>query len=148
LRGMHDLLQRPIGQTYTAECRFNLGDSSCGVDLTPLTATGSVTGMVDRANFIDTAQTAADSVFAYGKLTWVTGANAGQSMEVKSWTAASQQFSLWLPMVNAIAVGDSYSVTQGCDKKFTTCRNKFANGTNFGGFPYVPGVGNILQYPT
>ena len=27
LRGLHDLLQRPIGDYYTPECRFDLGDS-------------------------------------------------------------------------------------------------------------------------
>jgi uncharacterized phage protein (TIGR02218 family) len=51
-------------------------------------------------------------------------------------------------MPNAIMVGDTYSVYPGCDKRFATCRNVFANGANFGGFPYVPGVGNILKYPS
>ena len=148
LRGLHDLLQRPVGDYYTPECRFDLGDASCGVNLASRTVTGSVTAVIDKANFVDSAQSAATSLFAYGKLTWLTGLNNGQSMEVKAWENSTQTFSLWLPMPNAIQAGDSYSVYAGCDKRFSTCRNSFFNGANFGGFPYVPGVGNILKYPT
>ncbi len=148
LRGLHDLLQRPIGATYTPECRHDLGDTNCAVNIATLTATGSVTSVTDNANFVDTAQTAATGQFNYGKLTWTGGANNGLSMEVKNWDNPSQTFTLWLPMPNVLQVGDTYSVYAGCDKRFSTCTGKFSNGVNFGGFPYVPGVGNILQYPT
>ena len=69
-------------------------------------------------------------------------------MEVKNWDMPSQIFTLWLPMANAIQTGDAYSVYPGCDKRFATCQGTFNNAANFGGFPYVPGVGNILQYPS
>lgn len=32
----------------------------------------------------------------------------------------------------------------GCDKRFTTCRNKFGNGVNFRGFPHLPGNDFII----
>ena len=41
------------------------------------------------------------------------------------------------PFINA-EVGDSVSLFAGCDHAFTTCRDKFSNTLNFGGFPYVP----------
>ncbi|MDD3029978.1 MAG: DUF2163 domain-containing protein [Alphaproteobacteria bacterium] len=148
LRGLHDLLQQPVGSYYTPECRFDLGDGSCGVDCTALASLGTVTSVTDVAAFADTAQTADDGVYAYGKLTWTSGANAGTSIEVKVWDAATHTFTLWLPMAGAIEVGDAYTVLPGCDKKFSTCRDTFSNGANFGGFPYVPGVGNILKVPT
>ncbi|MDE1901660.1 MAG: DUF2163 domain-containing protein [Alphaproteobacteria bacterium] len=148
LRGLHDLLQRPVGDYYTPECRFDLGDARCGVDIAAQTVTGSVTAATDSATFADSAQMAATGAFNYGKLTWASGANAGQSMEVKNWDLPTQTFTLWLPMPNAVQAGDAYSVYPGCDKRFTTCKNTFANAAHFGGFPYVPGVGNILQYPT
>ena len=147
LRGLRDLLQRPVGAYYTAECRFDLGDANCTIDLAALTATGSVTAVTDNETFGDAAQTAATGAFAYGKLTWTSGANAGLAMDVKGWDAPSQTFTLWLPMPAAIEIGDAYSVTPGCDKRFTTCQTRFNNVPNFGGFPYVPGVGNILKYP-
>ncbi len=148
LRGLHDLLQRPVGDYYTPECRFDLGDTNCGINIAAQTVTGSVTAIIDNANFTDNAQSAATGVYNYGKLTWQTGLNAGQSMEVKTWDGALQNFTLWLPMPSAIQVGDTYMVYPGCDKRFTTCQSTFSNAPNFGGFPYIPGVGNILQYPT
>ena len=110
LRGLHDLLQRPIGDYYTAECRYDLGDSNCTINIAAQTVTGSVTGVTDNATFYDTAQTGADTSFNYGKLTWTSGANAGTAMEVKNWDGINQIFALWLPMANPIAVGDGYSV--------------------------------------
>jgi len=38
-----------------------------------------------------------------------------------------------------ISVGDKYSILAGCDKTFSTCKNKFHNTVNFRGEPYVPG---------
>lgn len=147
LRGLNELLQRKVGDTYTPECRYDLGDSRCGVALAGFTFTGSVTAVIDNATFCDAAMTQGDGVFNYGKLTWNSGANNGLSMEVQSWNASTQTFTLWLPMPNAISVGDAYSVTSGCDKRFSTCCNTFSNVLNFGGFPQLPGLGTILQYP-
>ncbi len=45
LRGFHDLLQRPIGAYYTPECRYDLGDVNCTINLTPITVTGTVTSV-------------------------------------------------------------------------------------------------------
>lgn len=147
LRGLHDLLQRPFGNTYTPECRFDLGDSHCTVNIAALTISGSVTSATDNATFTDTSQTAATGWYNYGKLTWTGGANTGLSIEIKNWDLPSHTFSLWLPMPHAITAGDGYTLYPGCDKRFATCTGKFSNGTNFGGFPYVPGIGNILKYP-
>ena len=42
---------------------------------------------------------------------------------------------------------DRFEVTAGCDKRFATCRDKFANVPNFRGEPFVPGVDSLLDYP-
>lgn len=147
LRGLHDLLQRRVGDTYTPECRYDLGDGRCGINTTALTVSGSVTGVTDQATFIDYMRTEADSLFNYGKLTWTSGDNQGLSMEVRKWDGVNLTFSLWLPMPNPIAIGDAYTVYAGCDKRFSTCKAKFSNAANFGGFPHLPGLDKILQYP-
>lgn len=145
LRGLHDLLQRPFGKIYSPECRHGHGDSSCKINLATYTVSGSVSSVTDLARFTDATRSEADNIFNYGLLTWVTGANAGLSMEVKSFI--TKQFTLWLPMPNAITAGDTYSVHKGCDKRFATCQSVFNNAINFGGFPYLPGVDRILNYP-
>ena len=73
LRGLHDLLQRPVGSTYTPECRYDLGDSNCTVNIAALTVTGTVTSVTDNANFRDTSRSDASGQFNYGKLTWTSG---------------------------------------------------------------------------
>lgn len=37
-----------------------------------------------------------------------------------------------------IVVGDSVTLTLGCDNRLTTCLNRFNNIRNFTGFPYIP----------
>jgi len=38
-------------------------------------------------------------------------------------------------------------VTAGCDKGAATCREKFDNILNFGGFPHMPGEDWATGYP-
>lgn len=147
LRGFHDLLTRTVGETYTPECRFCLGDTRCGVDVGTYTVTGCVSAVTDRRVFRDTSRGEVKGYFDDGLLTWLDGANAGRQCEVCSWDLDNQTFTLWMPLVADVAVGDSYQVTAGCDKRYATCRNVFSNGLNYGGFPYLPGIGKILDYP-
>jgi uncharacterized phage protein (TIGR02218 family) len=47
-----------------------------------------------------------------------------------------------------IANGDTFDLDPGCDKLLGTCKDKFANVKNFGGFPYIPGVDRMFDTPT
>jgi Phage conserved hypothetical protein BR0599 len=67
----------------------------------------------------------------------------GISMEVKSYVLG--QWVLALPFPVALAPGDAYTMIAGCDKQFDTCRTRFNNVVNFGGYPYVPGIDQIIQ---
>ena len=110
---------------------------------------GLVTEVTDRASFtaaIDEPR-AVDGWFAGGVLTWETGANAGRSIEVKSWTQATGQLELFLPMGYMIASGDAFRIHPGCDKRLDTCIDRFANVLNFRGEPYVPGQDALMSYP-
>lgn len=40
-----------------------------------------------------------------------------------------------------------FSIDPGCDKRRATCKDKFANIKNFGGFPYVPGEDGMFDTP-
>ncbi len=147
LRGLRDLLGQRVGETYAPECRYDLGDGRCGVALSALKVSGSVTSATDRQIFSDFMRGEATGTFNDAVLTWTSGDNAGARAEVYKWDLSSQTFTLWLPMNETIAVGDAYEIAPGCDKRFSTCRNVFANGANYGGFPHLPGIGKILDYP-
>jgi uncharacterized phage protein (TIGR02218 family) len=145
LRGLHDLLQRTIGPTFTPECRYDFGDTSCTLHLATFTVSGSITAVAGATSFYDSTRGEASAYFNGGLLTWTSGANEGLAMEVKSFDAT--QFTLWLPMPGSLTNGDAYTVYPGCDKRLTTCKTKFNNLINFGGFPYLPGLDKILDYP-
>lgn len=142
-----ELLNKTVGETYTPECRFDLGDERCGVDCELYKVTGSVTSVVDRRRFVDTECGEASDYYTDAKLTWVSGGNVGVSAEVSHWDDVAQEFTFWLALPHEIKIGDAYEIVAGCDKRFATCKARFGNGGSFGGFPHLPGIGKILQYP-
>ena len=110
---------------------------------------GAVVDVTDRTTFtamIDDPR-AVDGWFAGGVLTWESGPNAGGALEAKSWTQATGQLELFLPMGYAIEPGDLFRIHPGCDKRLDTCSDRFANVLNFRGEPYVPGPDALLSYP-
>jgi uncharacterized phage protein (TIGR02218 family) len=149
LRGMVQALQQRIGEIYSPECRADLGDARCKVDLAAFTRTGTVTSATDRAVFFATLDGAAtaDGWFNGGALTFTSGANAGKTTEVKAWTASSGRFELFLAVGYAISAGDTFSVYPGCDKRLDTCIGRFNNVLNFRGEPYVPGIDAMMWHP-
>lgn len=147
------LAQQALVQVYAPSCRFELGDSRCTKSLGALTVTGTVdsVGALDagtqstRRAFYDAARVEAAGYFDNGVITWTTGQNAGAKSEVKRFSGGN--FTLWSPMLYPIAAGDQYSLVPGCDKLAATCKTKFSNYTNFGGYPDVPGQDDISKTP-
>lgn len=153
MRGLSHILNQPVGRTYGYSCDADLGDARCTVNLADpaFNGTGAVTNMIDARRFAVAGLGAfADGWFAGGKLTWTSGANKGRAMEVKrhgvSGTAVTLE--LWQAMSEAISASDTFAVTAGCDKQFSTCKAKFANAVHFRGFPYMPGNDAVTSYPT
>jgi hypothetical protein len=97
---------------------------------------GAVTSVSDRNRFIDSSRTEPFEYWKYGVLTWLTGDNAGYSMEVRDHVLGGS-FALMEPMPRKIAVGDTYELVMGCPKTRTACKN-FDNLYNFRGFPDMP----------
>jgi uncharacterized phage protein (TIGR02218 family) len=53
---------------------------------------------------------------------------------------------LWTALPAAPAPGDQFQVAAGCDKRFSTCRDRFANAASFRGFPHMPGADYVVRY--
>lgn len=145
LLGLSRAFDGTVGEVYQPTCRASLGDARCGVDLGPLTVTGTIDADAsDRRTLVDSARTESAGTFDFGLLTWTSGANDGLAMEVRSSTVGGIE--LQLPMPYAVASGDAYSLTPGCDGLFATCRDRFANVLNFRGEPHVPGTDQLLRF--
>lgn len=151
VRSMAHQLGQTVGRTFQANCDAELGDARCKVNLNSGAFQGS--GSVADA-YRDRAFTATGigsfeaAFFAYGTVTWVTGANAGRRTEVLRHDVQAGVVSLHLleAPVRAIEAGDIFVVRAGCDKSRETCAAKFANILNFRGFPDIPGNDAILRY--
>ena len=142
-------LQKPLGRVIALRCDADLGDARCGYTLVADSGTvTSVTPSTAKRVFIDTSLTAADGHYDGGAVTWTSGPNSGRTMDVKTYTAAADTVELYEPMPDAIAAGHAYDITQGCDKVFSTCRDTFSNEVNFRGFPFVPGVSDLIGAQT
>lgn len=150
LRGPMHRLDEEQGRRYRATCSADLGDARCGIDLAlpAYSASGHVTG-TDGALSVVTGDLGGflAGAFVGGRLLWLTGANGGAAIEIKLHVvvAFGQQLVLWQRAARPIVAGDTFRVTVGCDKRFPTCRDRFANATNFRGFPHMPGNDFILK---
>lgn len=112
---------------------FDLGiDTSDTLVYPAYVSGGLVTPMGEESGYFD-----------HGKITFTSGLNSGLSMDIKS--SLPGQITLFLPMPNAVQVGDAYTIVAGCDKSIETCKATFDNVVNFGGFPYLPGIDKIVQ---
>jgi hypothetical protein len=56
LRGLSQALSQQIVELYTPDCRADLGDARCKVNLAALTVTGAITAVTDRRSFADSAR--------------------------------------------------------------------------------------------
>lgn len=145
IRGLTQALNQSVGRVFGHGCDAVLGDGRCGVTVSA--AAAAVAAVTDARRFTTSGLAAyASGWFADGTLTFVSGANAGRSMEVKRHSLANAiaAFELWQAMSEAIAPGDAFSVTPGCDKQFSTCKTRFSNAANFRGFPYMIGADAAL----
>lgn len=143
LRGRAAALRRSIGRVVQRGCDADLGDARCGVDLSApaYAADGAVTAL-NGAGFQSSGLDAlAAGVLTLGQLEWTSGANVGRRARVIAHRRIDgvDHLELDQPMADPIAPGDGFAVRAGCDKRFATCRDRFANTLNFRGFPYVPG---------
>lgn len=145
LRGLAQVLQSTVGELYSAACRADFCDARCGLNIADYTDSGSVTGVTSNRVFADTSLVAADGFYDGGLVTWTSGLNTGLAMEVKTYTTGA--VALQQPMPYEVAVGDAFTITQGCDKSLATCRDTYNNVVNFRGEPYVPGADQLMKGP-
>ena len=126
-------------ETYSPECRAELGDARCRVDLAPLTVVAVVAAAADAA--VTVAGVIDLERFAHGRLRALAGANAG--IDARIVAASEAGLELFEPLPFDLAAGTRIELREGCDKRFATCSTRFGNALSFRGEPHVPG-GDLL----
>ncbi|BAT61219.1 hypothetical protein GJW-30_1_03776 [Variibacter gotjawalensis] len=151
IRGPAARLENESGRLFTPRCSAEFGDARCKTNTAAGWSANCTVVAVESASAVVVAGLGgfAAQMFAAGKLTWTSGANGGSSTEIKAHAVNGGEVRLafWQPVPRPIAVGDAFRAVAGCDKRFETCRDRFANAVNFRGFPHIPGNDFLVRYP-
>ncbi|WP_156679424.1 DUF2163 domain-containing protein [Sphingomonas profundi] len=144
LRGPTALLERPVVEQTSPECRAELGDRRCRVDMAGRRTVARIVAAGGASLTLDRAENAPGS-YAYGRLRWIDGANSGIATAILA--SSGTTLTLRDPPSTAAAIGDHVELIEGCDKAFATCRARFANMANFRGEPHLAGNDLLTRYP-
>lgn len=132
------LKQPGLRRLYGATCPhllYSQGSGHCRVDPEAFKAQVLISGAegitVQGAGFAAFA----DQYFQGGKLEVEISPGVFEKRGIQSHVGDTITLTHRLPGLVGLMTVDVYP---GCDKKITTCHNKFANVVNFGGFPYIP----------
>jgi len=147
VRGPMQQLETVRGRVVTITCDADLGDNRCRVALGALEQTATVVS-VDGVRLVVTGiGNRAAGWFAGGVAVVASGDDAGARRLVVRHTVEGAGIVIALrEAVLGLQEGDTLTLRPGCDKRFTTCHEKFGNHLNFQGFPYLPGNDKAFSY--
>lgn len=153
LRGLAERMNTPTGRVYQRGCSAVLGDGACRFDLeapgygAEVTVAAVEDGRVFRLAGLDGFE---PRWFERGRCAVLDGAAAGLvgAVKIDRPEGGLRRVELWDRLRAGLAVGDRVRLTAGCDKRMETCRLKFANLTNFRGFPDIPGEDWMVAHPS
>ena len=117
---------------YQAPCNHTLFDNMCSVNPAAFQAVTTVTAI--NSNTIAVASLGG---FTIGELLGgdLTMSAIGEARMITG--GVGLDLTVTYPFAN-LAIGQSIVLRTGCDHSFATCKSKFSNGNNYGGFPLVP----------
>ena len=138
------MLDEPACEATSPECRAELGDRRCRVDLAgrvrrARAVSGDADGAVELADAGDLTR------FRFGRLRWLGGVNGGIASPIVDAGVGWVRLREAPPF--AVGSGDAAELHEGCDKRMETCRDRFANIANFRGEPHLPGNDLLTRYP-
>ena len=119
---------------YQPACSHSLYGAGCDVVKSSYTTTNTLLSGSSKTSF--NTSLSSGSIFEQGVILFTSGANTGVKRTVKS--QSSGVVKVILPLPYEPTAGDTFQISQGCDKTKATCQSKFNNVSHFRGFPYVP----------
>lgn len=152
LRSGQQALNIPRGRLYQSLCDAELGDARCGVDLSDgrYSGTASVVAVRDRHRLEIAGIAGFDAGwFGFGTASWTSGRRHALRDQIRDHAriGGADILDFAAAVGDWVAVGDTLTVKAGCDRRFETCKARFANSVNFRGFPHIPGNDFVLSYP-
>ncbi|MCX7067339.1 MAG: DUF2163 domain-containing protein [Methylococcales bacterium] len=124
---------------YQPTCSHTLFDSHCGLSKAAFTVSRTVIDSISTGE-ISFADATTLGIYALGRIIFTSGANAGLSRTVKV-HSGSLGVAVILPLYPfpfIATAGDTFTISQGCDKSRALCTSRFNNASQFLGFEYMP----------
>ena len=151
VRGLSHYLQQPQGRLYQYACDADIGDTRCGIDLTDarFRGSGTVSALINPRRFnVEGFSAFEGQWFQRGELVFDSGLNVGGLFEIRQHQLIvdTTVVELWREPARDVEIGDTITMTAGCDKVLATCRDKFSNVANYRGFPQMPGNDFVTAY--
>lgn len=148
LRGLQAQFNVSVGRVFSRYCDANLGDARCGknIEAGAFKGEGVVTALLEDGAFgASGLESFASGWFTRGRLIWAEGGSS--EIAAHRFENDAAVFELADASYAAAEVGAAFTIYAGCDKRFETCRVKFANSVNFRGFPHMPGNDAVQAGP-
>lgn len=127
--------------TFRAQCGNAVYDANCGLTKATWTETGfhvqsgATTSAFSSLDFNIAKQ---DHYYNLGVVAFTSGALNGVRRAVKEYTQSTKTVTLSMPLPQAPAAGDTFSIYPGCSRSWTTCSAVFSNTARFRGFRHIP----------
>lgn len=144
------LKQINVCENYSLICRAQYGDGKCGKAFEWFDGTVTAQSLETTLSFVDSGLTQDVGYFVPGIVEFLTGQNAGRSMEVTSFI--NGVVTLILPVYYPITVGDTFRIRIDCNKHAddSGCQHDRRWGIDwalhFRGENLIP-VGDAVQTP-
>lgn len=142
--GATSFFDEPVAPLTSPTCRAEFGDRQCQLSLHRYQRQGRVLSADGDAIAIEALGDAAGE-FAFGALRFLDGRHCGLRYTIISGEAGVVRLADW--PAQPVVPGAKVLLTEGCNKNFATCRDRFANSINFRGEPYLPGNDLLTRYP-
>lgn len=142
LLGAAAKIERPICPYTSPDCRAELGDPDCRVDMVGRGLRALVTGVSGHLVEVDEP---VDERFRFGTIRFLSGAANGERRVILA--AAGNELSLRSAPSGMVEAGTPVEIIEGCDKTLATCSGRFGNAVNFRGEPHLPGNDLLTRYP-
>lgn len=144
LRGPAAALEREAVEQTTPECRAELGDKRCRVDMAGRVRVARVAAAIAET-VVEIEGEAVGAIYRFGSLRWIGGRNSGLRSRIAD--AEGLRLTLYDAPHFPVAAGDRVEIGEGCDKSLSTCSARFDNAANFRGEPHLPGMDLLTRFP-
>lgn len=129
-------LKQTVNEMYSLTCRAQFGDERCKKPLVWENASVAAVSDSPYLKFRITGPVRPNEYFDFGVIEFLTGNNAGATLEVESWTYdGTLQLSFLAPY--PVKNGDTLRIRRDCGKTYTDCMN-YSNIPNMRAEPHTP----------